>query len=163
MKHRSAWLLALGFLVPVRVFGQAETLKNASPVVRDFMQGYYLKDAAALKRSTTAGSDLKALLDHPGLPPDKQTSFKQGISDIELLDSFPSATEGSGRLIVTFKIKDAPWVLPIVQEGQSWKVDPRYALAAKDSSASQEPQATLKQFISALFQGDKKELAQVAL
>lgn len=163
MKIRYLSILIVCLSVSLHAKTPGGDASSAVSAVRDFMRGYYLKDEAALKRALPAGTDLKPLLDHPDLESDKQAPLRIDIESIQLGKSYPSAINDPSRAIVTFKMGEAPWLLPVFREAEAWKVDPRYALAARASFDEKDPRGVVQRFILAVFQKDKKALASIVL
>ncbi|MDL1873343.1 hypothetical protein FBR05_14275 [Deltaproteobacteria bacterium PRO3] len=163
MKLRSIFLFAALFSMPAGLFAQASDANTAAAAIRDFMLGYYLKDEAALRRVLPAGTDPKPLLEHADLPAERQAAFRIRIEELKPGKTYPSAAADPNRAIVTFKVGEEPWLLPVLREAEAWKVDPRYALAARSGFTDQDPRGVIRRFAAGLFARDKKALASVVL
>ncbi|MCC6272256.1 MAG: hypothetical protein IT572_02210 [Deltaproteobacteria bacterium] len=163
MKTRCLFLFAALLSMPTGLFAQALDATTAATALRDFMLGYYLKDEAALRRVLPAGVDPAPLLEHADLPADRQAAFRIRIEELKPGKTYPSAAADPNRAIVTFKVGEEPWLLPLTREAEAWKVDPRYALAARSSFTDEDPRDVIRRFAAGLFARDKKALASVVL
>lgn len=155
-------LLGLVLWTP-RLAAQDADARFAADAARDFMTGYYLKDEAALRRALPEGADVRALLEHSDLPAERRTAFRVEIEELKLGKTYPSALADPKRAIVTFKLGETPWLLPMLRQAEAWKVDPRYALAARSGFTDQDPRGVIRRFAAGLFARDKKALASVVL
>ncbi|KAB2838304.1 hypothetical protein F9K50_09480 [bacterium] len=163
MKRRSLFLFAAILLSPSGLPAQGPDSNTAAAALRDFMLGYYLKDEAALRRALPEGTDPKPLLEHADLPSERQAAFRIQIEGIKPGKTYPSAVADPNRAIVTFKMGEEPWLLPVLREAEAWKVDPRYALAARSGFTDQDPRGVVRRFAAGLFARDKKALASIVL
>lgn len=150
-------------VLPLRLAAEEVESNNALSAVQNFMGGYYLKDEAALRKALPPESDVISLLDHPDLSGEKQVGFRLEIEGIRLGKSYPSAIADPNRAILTYKMGEHPWLLPVLRVGDAWRIDPRYALAAKSGFSENEARGVIRRFAIGLFSRDKKALASIVL